>query len=343
MFNRMQQLYYGMVSLRSVCRFVLFLSLLQISQARAASVQELYFAHTGGPGSLYEACINEFTERVNAQLPKNFRVVVVGQSLLGDDIQVLEKLKKGEVTLSLPSSVMSGISDTFGIFEMPFLIQDRAQIRNVRDILLGRYLQPEARKHGYRILAIWENGFRHITNNVRPIRRPEDLHGLKVRVPKGLWREKIFRALGAEPAPMAIHETYAALKSGTMDAQENPLQQIKGAKFHEVQRYLTFSGHVYTPAYVLVGAEAFDKLPPAVQEVLVASAETMQDWTYKAAIRMDSEFVDELAETMETNQLDTKAFRAATRPLYGEFVRSVDNGAKILDLLMGIAEVHQVR
>jgi tripartite ATP-independent transporter DctP family solute receptor len=316
--------------------------LLQFANARAEAVQ-LVFAHNGGPGSLYEACANEYAARANAQLPAGFRIVAAGNSQMGDNTEILEKMKRGEVAIGLSSTAMSGVSDKFGIFELPFLIRNRAQMQQVSQPLLDQYLQPEAHKKGYRILAIWENGFRHITNNVRPIKQPEDLRGLKIRIPKGPWREKIFRSLGAEPIPMALHETYAALRAGAVDGEENPLQQIKGSKFSEVQRYLTFAEHVYTPAYVVVGAETFAKLPAPVQEKLSSLAAAMQGWVYETAVRIESNLVDDLAEQMQTNQLDIKAFTVATRPLYGEFIRTVEGAAKMLEIVTAAAEDQGLR
>jgi tripartite ATP-independent transporter DctP family solute receptor len=309
--------------------------LMQLPPAHAEKVQ-LYFAHTAGPGSLYDASANEFAKRANAKLPDSYRVVVVGSSGLGDDTAVLEKLKRGEVTMSLPSTAMSTVSDTFGIFELPFLIRDRAQMQRVSPLLLSWYLQPAAHKKGYRILAIWENGFRHITNNIRPIRRPEDLRGLKIRIPPGPWREKLFRMLGAIPVPMPIHQVYESLSAGTVDGQENPLQQIKGSKFTEVQRYLTYSEHIYTPAYVLVGEAAFALLPVAVQQILATTATEMQSWVYDYATRLESALVDEFEEVVRINQLDIKAFETATRPLYGEFIRTVEGGGKMVTIVTGL-------
>jgi len=330
-------------ALRYISYIVLLIGGLQC-QASAAEVQNLRFAHNGGPGSLYETCVNEYARRVNAKLPEGFALSPVGLGGLGDDMAVLEKVKRGDVTINLTSSIMPRISDKFAIFELPFLINDRVQMREVTQVLLNRYLQEEARKNGFRILAIWENGFRHLTNNTRPIKQPEDLRGLKIRIAKGgPWREKIFKMLGAEPVPMSVHETYDALKSGAVDGEENPLQQIKGMKFDEVQRYLTFSAHVYTPAYVLVGEEAFTKLPVAAQRALTTSAVEMQSWVEQAAIHLDSELVDDLEQKMQANQVNIRAFQAATRPLYGEFIRTVPDGAKMLELVTDITERTAVR
>ena len=100
------------------------------------------------------------------------------------------------------------------------------------------------------MLAVWENGYRHITNNKRPIKVPDDLKGIKLRVPEGKWRVKMFQAYGANPSPMKFSELFTALQTGVMDGEENPLTQIYSAKLQEVQKYLSLSGHVYTPAYL---------------------------------------------------------------------------------------------
>jgi tripartite ATP-independent transporter DctP family solute receptor len=303
-----------------------------------AEPTRLSLAHIGGAGSLYELSAGEFVRRLKIALPENYIVTAVGDSKLGDDTAILAKIKLGEITFGLPSTVMSSVSETFGIFELPFLIRNRLQVRQISDAMLDTVLQPEAKKHGFRILAIWENGFRQITNNVRPIRRPADMRGMKLRVPKGLWREKAFRAMGAEPVPMPLHEVYKGLESGVIEGQENPLSQIYGAKFHEVQQYLTLSDHVYTPAYLIVSDEHFSKLPPDVQAIIARTAEEMQAWIYGVAIRMESELIDRLGERMQSNQVDVKAFVEASRPLYGEFVRTVRGGAKLVNLVNELAE-----
>lgn len=311
----------------------LFISLFCFASVALADLKELHFAHNGGPGSLFDASATEFARRANLALPETFRVVVAGESRLGDDTAVLEKIKQGEVTFGLPSTVMSSMSETFGLFELPFLIRSRDQIKRIGDALLEPVLQPEAKKQGFRILAIWENGFRQLTNNARPINRPEDLLGLKIRVPKGAWRERLFAQLGAEPIPMGLHEVHEGLRSGALDGQENPLAQINGAKFYEVQRYLTLSDHLYTPAYIIVSDDHFSKLPPEVQELLAKIASEMQAWIYRTATQMESELIDQLGEKMQTNQIDIKSFKEISRPLYGQFAKAVPGGAKLIDIV----------
>src|SRR3546814_13351908 len=109
---------------------------------------------------------------------------------------------------------------------MPYIIKSREHMKRVQDAVLESKLQPAAKEHGYRIIGLWENGFRHITNNVRPISQPDDLEGVKLRTPKGEWRVKMFKLYGANPSPMAISEVFTALQTGVLDGQEQPYTQI---------------------------------------------------------------------------------------------------------------------
>src|SRR5207248_8558351 len=132
--------------------------------------------------------------------------------------------------------------------------------------IVEKALVPIAEKAGYTILATWENGFRQITNNQRPIKTPEDLKGIKLRVPKGKWRVKMFRAYGASPSAMGLSEVFVALQTGVMDGEENPLTQIYTSKFQEVQKFLSMTDHVYTPAYVVTAPRQGEALPAEVRK-----------------------------------------------------------------------------
>ena len=317
-----------------VAALTLQIFLIPVSMAQT----ELVFAHVGGSGSLFEASANEFAKRVNEKLPSGFRVVVYGQSQRGDDMEVLGKIRRGEIAFGLPSTVMSTVSPKFGIFELPFLIRSREHVRRICDALLEPVLQPELGSHGYRILAVWENGFRQITNNLRPISKPTDLALVKLRVPKGVWRVRAFNALGANPVPIALGDTYEALKNGEVDGQENPLAQIHGSKFQEVQRYLTLSDHIYSPAYLITSEHHFRQLPPEVQKILASTADEMRDWVYETAARIENVLIDKLSVTMITNQLNTEAFRTASQPFYKEFASSIPGGFELLAQINDLAE-----
>ncbi|HEY5791157.1 MAG TPA: TRAP transporter substrate-binding protein [Gammaproteobacteria bacterium] len=299
----------------------------------------LKFGHVGKPGSLFDLCANEFTKRVNARLGDKAEVQAFGSSQLGKDNELLQKLKLNQVTFALPSSVMSSVADEFGVFEMPYIIKDREHMNRVENTLFDSVMQPAAKAKGYRILALWENGFRHITNNLRPINKPEDLQGIKLRTPKGAWRVKMFKGYGANPSPMAFSEVFTALQTGVIDGQENPYAQIASAKFQEVQKYLSITGHVYTPAYVLVSDTHFAKLPADVQEIVVSTAREMQAYVYALAAKLETDLLAELvAGGISVNTADKNAFIAASQPIYDEFASSVAGGDKLIKTVLDLGK-----
>jgi tripartite ATP-independent transporter DctP family solute receptor len=263
---------------------------------------------------------------------------VFGSSQLGNDQELLQKLKLGQVNFSLPSSVMSSVTPEFGVFEMPYIVQDRDHMRKIRDEVVMTTLQEAVKKKGYRILGVWENGFRHITNNVRPIVKPEDLQGIKLRTPKGEWRVKMFQAYGANPTPMAFSEVFTALKTGVIDGQENPFAQIYSAKFQEVQKYLSLTGHVYTPAYILTSDAEFAKLAEDVQQVLSDCAQENSEWVYNKAAELEDDLLGKIKEAgVAVNEADKQAFIAASKAIYDEFSSTVEGGPELVDAVQKLA------
>ena len=301
-------------------------------------VIELKFGHVGAPESLYDVVITEFARRVNERLAGRVEVTVFGSSQLGNDETLLQKLKLGTVDLALPSTIMSSTIDLFGLYELPYLVQDREHMMRMEEAIVWPDLAPAAEAQGYRVLALWENGFRHITNNRGPIVTPEDLKGLKLRTPRGIWRVKLFQALGANPTPMPFSEVFIALQTGVMDAQENPLAQIYSAKLHEVQSYLSLSGHVYTPGYLTVGSRRWERLPQDVRDTIAAIGREMQPFVYENAARMDEEILAAMAEEgLAVNEVDREAFRAASQAVYDEFAATVEGGQALLDKAIPLA------
>lgn len=291
----------------------------------------LKFGHVGSPGSLFALSAEEFARRANERLGGRYEVVVYGSSQLGGDEVMLQKLKLGTLELALPSTIMSSTVDEFGLFEMPYLVQDRAHMLRIEEAVVWPTLAPLAKERGYHILAVWENGFRHLTNNIRPIVVPRDLRGIKLRTPRGRWRVRMFQAYGANPTPMPLAEVFIALQTGVMDGQENPLAQIHASKIHEVQRFLSLTGHVYTPAFVTVGARAWAALPAEVQRVLTETARETQEFVYETATRLDTELLGEIeAAGVLVNVPDRARFIEASAAIYTEFANSVPDGPALI-------------
>ena len=190
--------------IRSLAASAVVLSAAVTAQVQAADVT-LKFGHVGKPGSLFEASVNAYAQCVNDESNGKIEVQTYGSSQLGKDKELLQKLKLGQVDFALPSSVMSSVSDEFGVFEMPYIIKDREHMKRVQ-AELGDTFQAAGQAKGYHIVGYFENGFRHITNNTRPINVPSDLEGVKLRTPKSKWRLKMFKLYGANPTPMAFSD-----------------------------------------------------------------------------------------------------------------------------------------
>ncbi|MFC3528156.1 TRAP transporter substrate-binding protein [Paracoccus mangrovi] len=305
--------------------------------SQAAAQAEIKFGHVGEPGSLMDLSATEFAKRANERLGDKGKVIVYGSSQLGDDKALLQKLKLGTADLALPSTIMSSMVPVFGLFEMPYLVHDRDHMKRIRDEIVTPTMVPEAEKTGYRIIGVWENGFRQITNNRRAISTPEDLKGIKLRVPNGEWRIKMFQAYGASPSPMPLSEVFVALQTGVMDGQENPYAQIYPSRFYEVQKYLSISNHVYTPAFVTAG-RSWDKFDPEVQQALTETAVEMQDVVYGIAADLEKDLLQKLTEAgMAVNEVDTAAFVAASQPIYDQFAQSVEGAGALIEKAQGLS------
>ncbi len=306
----------------------------------AAAEMTLKFGHVGAPGSLFEATAENFAECTNAALAGEVLVQTFGSSQLGKDQELLQKLKLGQVDFSLPSSVMSSVDDTFGIFEMPYIITDRDHMRRVQGEMMDTF-QSAANDNGYHIVGLAENGFRNITNNVRPITVPSDLAGIKLRTPNGVWRLKMFREYGANPTPMAFSDVFTALQTGVMDGQENPYAQIASAKFQEVQKYLSVTGHVYTPAYILMSKKKFDALSPELQAGLTECANKTQDFTYEKAAELEASLLKVIEDAgVAVNTADKAAFIEASAPIYKQFAEEVEGGQDMIDTVLGLGNTN---
>lgn len=303
----------------------------------AGAQQTIRLGHVGFPGSLFAIVADEYAKRANDALKGKVDIKVFHSSQLGSDEQMMRGVKVGAPEMFQPSTVMSTAEQKFGVFEMPYIIVNRAHMKKVSENQqLQKILFQGLPAKGIRILGVWENGFRHITNNARPIVKPEDLKGIKLRVPGGVWRVKMFKAYGANPSPMPFAEVYSALQSGVMDGQENPFPQIASAKFQEVQKYLSLSGHVYTPAYLVVGEEFWAKLPKDIQSTLSKIAWEMGDFARSQGERLDKELMTKLAPPMAANDVDKDAFIKASAAIYDDFGKEVSGGSELVKLIQSL-------
>ncbi|MGB3554836.1 MAG: TRAP transporter substrate-binding protein [Jannaschia sp.] len=304
----------------------------------AGAQEEIIFGISATPNSLQGQSAYEFQRRANEKLGDLGEVKVFDSSQLGKDKDMLQKIRLGTMHITLPSSIMPEIAPEYAIFDLPFLVADRDHLARMDETLFANTLVPAAEAEGYRPLAVWENGFRQITNNERPVTVPADLEGLKIRTPNSSWRVSMFQEWGANPTPMAFSEVFVALQTGVIDGQENPLTNIAGAKFEEVQDYLSMTGHVYSPAYPTVGIQTFEKLDPEIQTILAETAQEVAVWAREQGASQDDELLTALTDAgMQVNQADRAAFVEASKPIYEKFAAEVENGQAMIDEAMALA------
>jgi tripartite ATP-independent transporter DctP family solute receptor len=306
--------------------------------ARAQGI-EIQAGTTSPPGNVQSLSLDEFAERVNARIGDWGSVEVYHSSQLGSDEEMLQKIRLGTQDISQPSTIMSTLVPEFGLFDLPYLVASREHMACIAEEIVWPILAPKAEARGVKIIGVWENGFRHITNSIRPIVTPEDLRGVKLRTPQGVWRVRMFEAYGANPTPLAFAEVFVALQTGVMDGQENPYVNIAAGRFQDVQRYLTETRHVYTPSFPVVSSRKFDSYPDHVQEAILEEGRNLTPWVYELAARLEDEVRDQLiAAGMEFNEADRAAFVEASQPVYDMFASEVPGGRELIDQALALAD-----
>ncbi len=285
----------------------------------AGGPRVIRLGHIGYPDSPYDLGARKFKEILEARFPGRVEVRVFGSAQLGEDQEMLEGLRLSTLEMHLPSSVLHSVEPMFGLFDLPFLIDDRGQVERIAEGPLGEKLKEALEDDDLVLLGFWENGFRMITNNVRPVRRPEDLRGIRLRTPKDPERMKMFAAFGASPTSMSFGEVFSALKQGVIDGQENPLSQIVPGRFYEAQRYLSLSKHVYSPAYPVMSRRYFESLDEELRLAILETAAEVGRFHRELGAREDENYLELLEKRMEVTEIDRAAFAAAAEPLYREF------------------------
>ena len=188
--------------------------------------------------------------------------------------EMLEGLQQGTIDIYVGSTGPVGnFSPSMLIVDIPFLFRDNAHVDKVLDGPIGAQLLADVDKSGFKGLAFWENGWRHLTNNKVTAKTPEEAKGLKIRTMENKAHILAFKTAGLNPTPMAYSEVYSALQVGVIDGQENPVAVFYASKLYETQKFFSMTGHVYSPALVLFSMKKWDRIPKADQEIITKAAQ----------------------------------------------------------------------
>ena len=242
------------------------------SQAKARKLRIGYLLPTDSQlGAGATAMAEEVARRTGGRI----LIEQFPNSALGGEVEMLRGVQLGSIDLAfITGAPLPNILPEAGIFNIPFLFDSLAHAHAVMDGPIGdSYLRLLSGKDMV-ALAWGENGLRHLTNSKRPVASPDDLKGMKLRVPQSPVMLLGFQALGAEVGELSFPELYAALEAGVFDGEENPIATILSAQFAQVQRFLTLSGHIYDPAVIVMSSDAHADLSPADQAIILEAAKT---------------------------------------------------------------------
>lgn len=281
--------------------------------------------HVLAPVHPYHVGMVKFAELVDSKTAGKVKIEVFHSAQLGNERELLEALQMGTTDVCLISTApMAGFSKDFLVYDLPYLFTSPQQAYAILDGPIGKASMEGIKKAGLIGLAYWENGFRNITNSKREILKPEDLKGLKIRTMENKIHMATFRALGADPTPIASGEVFTALQQKTVDGQENPLTGIYTSKYYEVQKFLSLSEHFYSPAPLLIGKESWGKLNAEQQKAVQAAADEAKTFQRELNQREVQNAQKELeAKGMTISTVDKAAWKKAMEPIYKQFESEV--------------------
>jgi tripartite ATP-independent transporter DctP family solute receptor len=296
----------------------------------------LKLGHIAEVSHPYAQGADHFAKLVTEKSGGDMEVQVFPSSQLGSQKDMTEGLIYGTIDMVLTGTADLGqFQPKMSLFDLPFLFKDRAHAYKALDTV-GMELGQELEPRGLKLLGYMENGIRHLTNNVRPVKAPADMAGLKIRVMSNKIYIETIKSLGGSPTPMAFGELYSAMQQGTVDGQENPSAHIYTKRFFEVQKYASLTAHAYAPEPVLISMITWSKLSDAQKAIIQEAAKEAIAWQRELSTKEDNEYWDKIKATgkIEVIEVDRKPFMEATQPVWKEFAGTVgqDNIDKVLAL-----------
>lgn len=307
-------------------RFTRFFTALALAACVTAPMAQtnLKLGHPQSGTSAFHVGAQAFADEFAKLTNNRYKISIFASGALGGEREMVESVQLGTLDLVVTSTGPVGnfVPETL-ITDIPFLFRDYDHARKTLDGPIGQELLAKFPAKGIVALGWAENGFRHLTNSKRAVNTPEDMKGLKLRTMENPVHMTAFRALGASPAPMAFTELFTALQQGTVDGQENPIPVITSSKFGQVQKNLTLTGHVYSPALILASTSMVGALNAADKKALQDAAKAGIQAMRKRVNEVEASGVAELkAQGVNViTDVDKTKFQAALAPAYAEYAK----------------------
>lgn len=309
-----------------------------LAGAASAQTVKLTLGHGTAIDNPRHLAAVKFAEVAKAKSNGRIDVTVAPASQLGDDAAMVTALRTGAMDMSANSQgAVANVVPEYAAFGMPFLFSSQAHAWKVMDGAAGKELAEKSAEKGLVVLGYWDNGIRHMSNNKRPLMKPDDLKGLKMRTPPDTVTVDIMQSVGAEAQQIKWSELYVALQQGVVDGQENPLVNVQAGKLYEVQKYISLTGHKYEMTPFLISKRSWDKLADGDRKIITeaaAEATTLQRSLAQEAD--DKMFALIKAKGVQIDKVDQGPFMKATAPVVakweagpiGPFVKKVVAAAR---------------
>lgn len=303
--------------------------------ASAQTVLKIGYATTAA--SHYGVGSSAFCDEIEKGTQSRYKCQQFPSSALGGEREMIEAVQIGTLDLvNTSTGPVGNFVPEVKIVDIPFLFRDYDHARKVMDGPIGQDILSKFPSKGIVALGWTENGFRHMTNNKRDIVKPADAAGLKMRTMENKVHMDGYRTFGILPTPMAFPELFGALQQGTVDGQENPIPVILASKFSQVQKHLSLTGHVYSPALLLLSPKVWDKLSAADKKVFFDAAKTAGVAQRKKVNDDENNGIAQLEKDgmKVTRVVDGQGFRDALKPAYLAYAKEfgAENIKRIQDI-----------
>lgn len=270
--------------------------------------------------------IDKFAELVKEKSSGNIVIETFHDGLIGDDREVIESAQRGSLDMASSSTPnMAGFTNYFTAWDLPYIFENKEEVYKALDGKPGDIVREEMKKSGFVVIFFPDYGFRQIVNNSKPIEKPSDLKGMKIRTTNSKIEQADFKAYGANPTPMAWSEVFTGLQQGTVDGEGNSYSLLWDTKHQEVLQYATEVNYNYSSDIVVMNREKFESLSKENQKLLLEAGEEAMQWQRIRANEREAEakqqFLDFGIEIFEPSAEEMKEWKKATEPIWEEFVK----------------------
>lgn len=281
------------------------------------------------PEHSYTKGIELFAEKVEEKTDGRVKFDMFLDGQLGGEREIIEQVQLGSIDLTVATGgVVGSFVPELSVLEMPFLFKDVEEAYKILDGEIGDQLVEKIDSQGFKTFGIWENGMRHLVNNKKTIKSPEDTKGMKMRTMENDLYLETYRALGTDPTPIAFPETYTSLEQGVVDGQDLSLGVMVTTKMYEVQDYFTDTGIYYAAAPMFMNQDKFESLPEDVQEIFIEVGEEVTQEQRQINQDMETEQLEYLeeqgVEIYVPTEKEMEAFRETVLPVYDKLSDQFD-------------------